>query len=71
MRKPDRQQPRLFYSFCPESLIPEDHSLRAIKRMVEESFKTLDEQFARRKPSSVTRAMYSWKTEIVWQSMPM
>jgi transposase len=47
MRKPDHQQPRLFYSFCPESLIPEDHPLRAIKRMVEESLNALDEQFAR------------------------
>src|SRR5271169_4316252 len=47
MRRPDHQQPRLFYSFCPESLIPEDHPLRAIKRMVEESLKALDEQFAR------------------------
>ncbi len=43
MRKPDHQQPRLFYSFCPESLIPEDHPLRAIKRMVEESLKALDD----------------------------
>ena len=47
MRRPDHQQPRLFYSFCPQSLIPEDHPLRAIKRMVEESLKALDEQFAR------------------------
>ncbi len=47
MRRPDHQQPRLFYSFCPESLIPADHPLRAIKRMVEESLKALDEQFAR------------------------
>jgi len=47
MRKPDHQQPKLFYSFCPESLIPADHPLRAIKRMVEESLKALDEQFSR------------------------
>ena len=47
MRRPDHQQPRLFYSFCPENLIPEDHPLRPIKRMVEESLKALDEQFAR------------------------
>ena len=47
MRKPDHQQPRLFYSFCPESLIPEDHPLRPIKRLVEESLRALDEQFAR------------------------
>jgi len=47
MRKPDHQQPRLFYSFCPESLIPEDHPLRTIKRMVEESLKALDCKFAR------------------------
>jgi len=47
MRRPDHQQPRLFYSFCPESLIPADHPLRAIKRMVEESLKALDGQFAR------------------------
>ncbi len=47
MRKPGHQQPRLFYSFCLEGLIPEDHPLRPIKRMVEESLKALDEQFAR------------------------
>jgi transposase len=47
MRKPDHQQPRLFYSFCLDGLIPEDHPLRAIKRMVEDSLKALDEQFAR------------------------
>jgi transposase len=47
MRKPDHQQPRLFYSFCPESLIPEDHPLRPIKRMVEESLKALDDRFAK------------------------
>ncbi len=47
MRRPDHQQPRLFYSFCPESLIPEDHPLRAIKRMVDESLKALDKRFAR------------------------
>ncbi len=47
MRKPDHQQPRLFYSFCPESLIPEDHPLRPIRRMVEESLKALDDRFAR------------------------
>ena len=47
MRKPDHQQPKLFYSFCPESLIPADHPLRAIKRMVEENLKALDGQFAR------------------------
>ncbi len=47
MRKPDHQQPRLFYSFCPESLIPADHPLRAIKGMVEENLKALDSQFAR------------------------
>lgn len=47
MRKPDHQQPRLFYSFCPESLIPEDHPLRPIKRMVEESLKALDCKFAK------------------------
>lgn len=46
MRKPDHQQPKLFDSFCPESLIPADHPLRAIKSMVEESLKALDEQFA-------------------------
>jgi transposase len=47
MRKPDHQQPRLFYSFCPESLIPEDHPLRPIKTMVEESLKALDDRFAK------------------------
>jgi len=47
MRKPDHQQPKLFYSFCPESLIPAGHPLRAIKKMVEESLKALDEQFSR------------------------
>jgi transposase len=47
MRKPDHQQPRLFYSFCTESLIPEDHPLRPIKRMVEESLKALDDRFAK------------------------
>jgi len=47
MRKPDHQQPRLFYSFCPESLIPADHPLRPIKGMVEENLKALDDQFAR------------------------
>jgi len=47
MRKPDHQQPKLFYSFCPESLIPADHPLRPIKRMVEESLKALNERFAR------------------------
>jgi transposase len=47
MRKPDHQQPRLFYSLCPESLIPEDHPLRPIKTMVEESLRALDKQFAR------------------------
>jgi hypothetical protein len=41
MRKPDHQQPRLFYSFSPESLILEGHPLRYIKRMVEESLKAL------------------------------
>ncbi len=41
MRGPDHQQPRLFYSFCPESLIPEDHPLRAIKRMVDEMIVTV------------------------------
>lgn len=46
MRKPDHQQPKLFYSFCPESLIPADHPLRAIKRMVDESLKALDERFS-------------------------
>ena len=47
MRRPDHQQPRLFYSFCPESLIPADHPLRAIKRMVDESLKALDKRFAK------------------------
>ena len=47
MRKPDHQQPKLFYSFCPESLIPEDHPLRPIKTMVEESLKALDDRFAK------------------------
>src|SRR5271169_5406489 len=47
MRRPDHQQPKLFYSFCPESLIPADHPLRAIKKMVDESLKALDEQFSR------------------------
>jgi len=46
MRKPDHQQPKLFYSFCPESLIPEDHPLRPIKTMVEECLKALDDRFA-------------------------
>ena len=32
MRKPDHQQPRLFYSFCPESLIPEDHPLASYQK---------------------------------------
>ncbi len=41
MRKPDHQQPRLFYSLSPESLILEGHPLRSIKRMVEESLKAL------------------------------
>jgi transposase len=47
MRKADHQQPKLFYSFCPESLIPEDHSLRPIKSMVEECLKALDDRFAK------------------------
>jgi len=47
MRKPDHQQSRLFYSFCPESLIPADHPLRPIKIMVEEALKGLNEQFAK------------------------
>lgn len=47
MRKPDHQQPRLFYSFCPESLIPADHPLRAIKIMVENALKPLNERFAK------------------------
>ena len=47
MRKPDHQQPRLFYSLRPESLIPEDHPLRPIKTMVEESLKALDDRFAK------------------------
>jgi len=46
MRKPDHHQPKLFYSFCPESLIPADHPLRPIKMMVEENLKALDDQFA-------------------------
>jgi transposase len=46
MRKPDHQQPRLFYSFCPEALIPADHPLRSVKTMVEESLKALNERFA-------------------------
>ena len=47
MRKPDHQQLRLFYSFCPESLIPVDHPLRPVKRMVEENLKSLNDQFGR------------------------
>lgn len=47
MRRPDHHQPRLFYSFCPESLIPADHPLRAVKRMVDECLKALDKQFAK------------------------
>ncbi len=47
MRKPDHQQPRLFYSFCPESLIADDHPLRPIKTMVEESLKAMDDRFAK------------------------
>jgi transposase len=47
LRKPDHQQPGLFYSFCPEGLIPADHPLRPIKRMVEDNLKALDDQFAR------------------------
>ena len=47
MRKPDHQQPRLFYSFCPESLIPADHPLRPIKIMVEDALESLSEQFAK------------------------
>jgi transposase len=47
MRKPDHQQPKLFYSFCPESLIPADHPLRPIKIMVEQVLKSLDEKFAK------------------------
>jgi len=47
MRKPYRQQSRLFYSFYPESLIPEDYPLRPIKMMVGKSLKARDEQFAR------------------------
>jgi transposase len=45
MRKPNLHQPKLFYSFCPESLIPEDHPLRPIKTMVDESLKALDDKF--------------------------
>jgi transposase len=45
MRKPNFHQPKLFYSFCPESLIPEDHPLRPIKLMVDESLKALDDRF--------------------------
>lgn len=45
MRKPNLHQPKLFYSFCPESLIPEDHPLRPIKTMVDESLKALDAEF--------------------------
>ncbi len=47
MRKPDHQQPKLFYSLCPESLIPEDHPLRYIKRMVQQGLKSLNEKFTR------------------------
>jgi len=45
MRKPNLHQPKLFYSFCPDDLIPADHPLRPIKLMIDEGLRALDEKF--------------------------